>query len=447
MKFPSVRRTTDSTRSESSRKEVRRSRSEGRRTRRESLRRHLPSPSLDLVPDPAVRHYLRNRWNWVGLALAVTMLAVTWPNLANTHEVATFLLPALSLAASFPLALMFAGPGAVRAGWAVVVVTGALSSLIPHPGIDFPMPIPMFLVLLTMTFAVFCTQPLVRIPVAAVITAGAIVVGVEPGTRIGWIFGIGVLAVTVAFIRYRMNSQREIERHTTETEHAQAREAVLAERTRIARELHDVVAHRMSMVVVMSQTAKYRLAAADPAEVIGAGADAEFGAIADAARQSLNEVRQLLGVLRPTEDDRAADAGDPAGGLRPVHGVADLADLIGSVRAAGVDVDYVDRVADWGDPGATGAAVYRIVQESLTNAARHAPGADVTVRLDREGARVVVSVTNAAPSVTPTVEQRVGGGQGLIGMRERASAVGGVLAAGPVDDGGFAVTARLPVTD
>ncbi|WOC13472.1 hypothetical protein MP11Mi_25730 [Gordonia sp. MP11Mi] len=391
--------------------------------------------SFDAVPDPMLRRYLGSVWNWVAMVAAVTMTAVTWPNLAMSNPMPAYLLPLFAVAASVPMALIFAGPVAVRTGWAMVVVTGSVASLVPHPDSDFPMPIPMFLVLLAMTSAALITQPLVRLPVVAAITAGAFVIGVAPGAKLGWIFALVVATIGIAFIRYRLSSQKQIEEQTIETETAQAREAVLAERTRIARELHDVVAHRMSMVVVMSQTAKYRLAAADEPETVGPATQSEFTAIADAARQSLDEVRQLLGVLRPADSPST----------RPVQGVGDLPDLIARVRAAGVSVEYADRVTEWGEPGAAGAAVYRIVQESLTNAARHAPGSNVAVRMvvDDDGA-AVVSIVNGPPADPDHVPQP-GGGQGLIGMAERASAVGGGLTSQTTPDGGFAVTATIPL--
>lgn len=390
--------------------------------------------SLAAVPDPAVRRYLANVWNWIGLVAAVTMLAVTWPNLAMTHEMPSYLLPVFAVAASAPMALIFAGAAAVRTGWAMVVVTGSVASFVPHPGVDFPMPIPMFLVLFAMTVAALVTQPLSKVPLVAAITAGALVIGVVPGARLGWIFALAIVAIGIAFIRYRLSSQKRIEEQAIETETAQAREAVLAERTRIARELHDVVAHRMSMVVVMSQTAKYRLAAADAPESIGPATEAEFTAIADAARVSLDEVRQLLGVLRPADPPTTA----------PVQGIADLPDLIAQVRAAGVAVEYADRVGDWGDPGAAGSAVYRIVQESLTNAARHAPGASVVVRIVDSDPNAVVSIVNGPPA-DPNAQPQSGGGHGLVGMAERASAVGGSLSSQTTVDGGFAVTATIPL--
>ena len=390
--------------------------------------------SFDMVPDPTLRRYLGSVWNWVAMVAAVTMTAVTWPNLAMSNPMPAYLLPLFAVAASVPMALIFAGPVAVRTGWAMVVITASVASLVPHPDTDFPMPIPMFLVLIAMTVAALITQPLVRLPLVAAITAGSFAIGVGPGAKLGWIFALVVATIGVAFIRYRLSSQKQIEEQAIETETAQAREAVLAERTRIARELHDVVAHRMSMVVVMSQTAKYRLAAAEEPETVGPATEAEFTAIADAARQSLDEVRQLLGVLRPADSPST----------RPVQGVGDLPDLITQVRAAGVTVEYADRVAEWGEPGAAGAAVYRIVQESLTNAARHAPGSSIVVRMvDGDGA-AVVSIVNGPPA-DPNHVSQPGGGHGLIGMAERASAVGGGLTSQSTTDGGFAVTATIPL--
>lgn len=412
--------------------------------------------SIDGVSDPALHRYLSLRRNWLAALIAVTMVAVCWPVLGDTSRLPAFLLPVVAILGCGGLALIFAGPDAVRAGWAVTVIVAAGASLVPNEG-PWPMPIPLFLSLLAMTVAALMTQPLDRLPIVAVATAGAFVVGMPAGVVVGWTFALVVVALGIAFFRYRVRSQREIAEQVEETEVLRAREAVLAERARIARDLHDIVAHRMSMVVVMAQTAPYRLAAGEPPETLGPGATAELTGIADAARESLDEVRALLGVLRPHSDDAVE--------LAPVPGIGEVAGLLDEVRAIGVSIDFDDE-SDHASIGPTvGAAVYRIVQESVTNATRHAPGAPVDVRLTPEAdpdgpnpdgpapdggaaagrpARLRVTIVNG-PS-TGAAEASRSGGHGILGMTERALAVGGSLTAAPTPAGGFAVQARLPLS-
>ncbi|WP_290853557.1 sensor histidine kinase [Gordonia sp. (in: high G+C Gram-positive bacteria)] len=390
------------------------------------------------VPDPTLNRYLSNAWNWLAAVAAIAMIAVCWPVLAELTDIPAYLLPAFALLGCGGIAVVFFGEHAVRIGWAATVVTAGVASLIPNSA-DWPMPPPLFLALLAMTVAALCTQPLNRLPVVAIATAGAFVLGIGPDARIGWIFGLAVATISIAFVRYRASSRREIAEQTEATEVLRAREAVLAERSRIARDLHDIVAHRMSMIVVMSQTAPYRLAAADPAEEVGPGARTEFDGIADAARESLDEVRQLLGVLRPHGDEPAA--------LRPVQGLGDLPELIDGVRTAGVDV-HLDDTVDHGTVSPTvGTAAFRIVQESVTNATRHAPGASVAVslRLDPDDHRRLALEIRNSPAAKALGGDSPHGGHGILGMTERALAVGGSLSAGPLPDGGFLVSAALPL--
>ena len=191
--------------------------------------------------------------------------------------------------------------------------------------------------------------------------------------------------------------------------------AVLVERARIAREMHDVVAHHMSLVVVRCETAPYRIA-----DLPEAGKQ-EFAELGAAARAAITDMQQLLGVLRASGQraDRA-----------PQPGLADITSL--HADASVVDAEV---------PEAVGLTAYRIVQEALTNAGRHAPGSttSVTVDLVDERLRVVVRNTAGGPSLGG------GGGHGLTGMRERVAVHGGSLTAGPTADGGFEVAATIPV--
>ncbi|MEU8120703.1 histidine kinase [Spirillospora sp. NPDC049024] len=203
------------------------------------------------------------------------------------------------------------------------------------------------------------------------------------------------------------------------------------ERARIARELHDVVAHHISMISVQAETARLAVPGM-PDE----GAR-RLLAIGDTARTALTEMRRLLGVLRE-------DAGaEPT--RRPQPGLQELLDLVDQTResgAAGVRLIVGGHVAAL-DPGLE-LAVYRIVQEALTNARRHAPGAAVDVELQYAPDALRVSVRDNGPGPVP------GGGpagHGLLGMRERAAAAGGDLRTGPGPGGGFLVEAVLPLEE
>lgn len=200
------------------------------------------------------------------------------------------------------------------------------------------------------------------------------------------------------------------------------------ERARIAREMHDVVAHGLSVMVVQADGARYA-AAKDP-DV----ATAALGTIAATGRESLGEMRRLLGLLR-SEDT----------GTRPQPGLGDLAGLLEQARADGLPLtvrlpDPLPTV-----PTGTGLVVYRVLQEALTNVRRHAgPVRDVEVVVDAEPGGLVVRVTDDGRGAAAG-EGRPGGGLGLVGMRERVRAAGGTLTTGPRGGGGFEVVARVPV--
>ena len=220
-------------------------------------------------------------------------------------------------------------------------------------------------------------------------------------------------------------------RHDVEVE--QSQRAVAEERTRIARELHDVVAHNMSVIHMQATSAAYRIKNLDPA------AKAEFAQIAAGARSTLREMRQLLALLR----DENADAA-----LAPVPDLGRLADLVESAGRASVPVEVraAEAVRAAVLPESVALAAYRIVQESLSNVIRHAPGARTLIDLEFEGSDLVLSVVNdAAARPAQPMEAPGRAGHGLPGMRERARLVGGSLESGARDEGGYRVVARLPI--
>ncbi|MBB5955257.1 signal transduction histidine kinase [Saccharothrix tamanrassetensis] len=189
----------------------------------------------------------------------------------------------------------------------------------------------------------------------------------------------------------------------------------LVERARIAREMHDVVAHHMSLVAVRCETAPYRIAGL-PEE-----GRREFAELGDAARAAITDMQGLLGVLRAT-DQRADRAPQP--------GLADIRALAPQASVADVEV-----------PSAVGLTAYRVVQEALTNAGRHAPGSSVSVVVSLVDDALEVFVRNSAGGPS----SGGGGGHGLVGMGERVAVHGGSLDASSTEDGGFAVRARIPL--
>jgi signal transduction histidine kinase len=228
---------------------------------------------------------------------------------------------------------------------------------------------------------------------------------------------------------------------------------VLEERARIARELHDVVAHHMSMIAVQAETAPYRLAAKPGAAGLPEPVSQEFAALGQAAREALIEMRRLLGVLRTPDNSKKRGGGGPAAALAPQPRLDDVPELVATARRAGAAVSL--QMPGHGEklPASVGLTAYRIVQESLSNAARHAPGARISVTVEEAPPYVRINVTNEPPATGQpdadgTWQPRQLGengehGHGLAGMRERVALLGGQLRAGPEPDGGFAVRAVL----
>ncbi|MBT2383639.1 sensor histidine kinase [Streptomyces sp. ISL-11] len=248
----------------------------------------------------------------------------------------------------------------------------------------------------------------------------------------------GVLLLLTGALRERGDARRALAEQETISEAERSRRTLLEERARIARELHDVVAHHMSVITVQADSAPYRIAG------LSDEAGAEFGSIATTARESLTEMRRLLGVLR------SEDASGEAGGSErsPQPGVERIPQLVEATVRAGLPVELSMPDALPALPQAVDLSAYRIAQEALANVVRHAPGAAtrVSVSVDRGLGSLLVLVVNAAPETgTPPLETG-GTGHGLVGMRERVRLVGGTLDTGPLRDGGFRVAAGLPFT-
>ncbi|KAA9129647.1 sensor histidine kinase [Marinihelvus fidelis] len=238
-------------------------------------------------------------------------------------------------------------------------------------------------------------------------------------------------------VRFRGEYLRVLEERAAALERektAGAERAVAEERTRIARELHDVVAHQLSLMTVQAGAAQ-TVARTDP----DAAAEA-MTAVQRAGRQALAEMRHLLGVLRPAAD------GDKLG---PQPGAADLPRLVERVNEAGPTVTLQMPKDLPGLPARLDLAIYRIIQEALTNVIKHAgAGASATARVDQREAQIEISVVNSGggvPAQNADLPAHQRQGHGLVGMRERVEMLGGTVAAGPAEDGGFEVRATLPL--
>jgi len=247
---------------------------------------------------------------------------------------------------------------------------------------------------------------------------------------------LGTVAFTAAAVAAdalgsRRRDRQALAEQAERTELEQARRAVLEERAKIARELHDVVAHHMSLIAVRAETAPYRLAG------LSGPVREEFGSLSGAAREALGDMRRLLGVLRY----------DQPAGRAPQPQLADLPVLIETARQAGVPVKLSAAPALDQVPSGVGVCAYRIVQESLSNAGRHAPGATVTVSVGHDASAVLLRVANGPGAPAGPLVNGHGPGQGLSGMRERVALLGGSFSAGPAPDGGFVVSAVLPLSE
>ncbi|MGX5209703.1 sensor histidine kinase [Streptomyces violaceus] len=247
----------------------------------------------------------------------------------------------------------------------------------------------------------------------------------------GWVVAVLFLGVDVRFYRRYVTSIVERAERAERTREEEARRRVAEERLRIARDLHDLLAHTITLIGVQTSVAAHVLSA-DPERLDRETVAKALDDIAETCRSARGELRTTLEVLREHGPPEARG---------PLPGLDGLPDLAQAARLAGARVEQAVRIRQ--APPAVGAAAYRIVQEALTNAVRHA-GPDVSVRVEleeRQGAlhlSVSDDGTGPAPGGTP--------GFGLVGMRERARSVNGTLDAGPRPGGGFEVAAVLPLT-
>jgi signal transduction histidine kinase len=356
----------------------------------------------------------------------------------------------LVLGIQFAIGFLDPGAGPRRMLWLVIGVATALGVLLRR---RFPLPLIALAVLDSLTKA----ELSIAMPFAAYAVARyerrrprlrwtAVAVSVAIGLRV-WEFGsfqtvpsnianasflILLPAIVGAWARTRTALVAALLERAVRAENEQelmARKAVLEERARITREMHDVVGHRVSLMVL--QAGAIEMAAGDPDRVRQLA-----GHVQDAGRRSLEELRQLIGLLRTPEED-GVDVP-----LAPQPTLGDLDDLVADARRAGMEVSLDQRGQRRAVDPTVERTAYRLVQEALTNAGKHAPGGTVAVTLEWREDAVAVAVVNRRPTRRPT--PMPSGGHGLVGLRERVRAVGGELRAEPRLDGGFVVEAVLP---
>jgi signal transduction histidine kinase len=378
----------------------------------------------------------------VAFVLCVALLPTTIQVLTVDYGLNGGIASALAVAQAAPLLLAVVHP--LRAWYVIFVadVAGALALL----GVDFeerllwPFP-PMEIVgYIGLCLALGLREPRRTLVLVWLATAGANVglgFAAPHGTSAMEVLLTilsGVALLLAAALRERYEAQRRLAEQETISEAERDRRTLLEERARIARELHDVVAHHMSVITVQADTAAYRLDGLSP------DVREEFTSVAATARESLGEMRRLLGVLRNEEGH---------GELAPQPGLKRIGQLVEATARAGVPVEFTPCDADV--PETVGLSAYRIVQEALANVVRHAPGAPTQVSVSEsvteDDTRLTVLVVNGPPPEPPAAPLEEGGtGHGLVGMRERVRLAGGTLDVGPLPDGGFRVAARLPLT-
>ncbi|MEV7830962.1 sensor histidine kinase [Streptomyces subrutilus] len=377
----------------------------------------------------------------------VSLLPTTITVLTNDYKGGGGWSGALGVAQTVPLLLAVTRP---LPAWGMVLLADALGAvlLIQADGVAgrawpwTPMAVIGYLVLMACTGL----RESVRTLVGVWLVTGAVgavlgffqPTGVTNTSALVLVLSGLVLTLTGA-LRGLGDARQRIAEQESISEAERSRRTLLEERARIARELHDVVAHHMSVITVQADSAPYRLPGmAQPVQE-------EFAAIAASARESLGEMRRLLTVLR-------GDGANGSDGERaPQPGIDRLQQLVEATVRAGQPVELSLSAGAAGAaasaPPAVDLSAYRIVQEALANVVRHAPGAATRVSVTVDEDEVLVLVVNGPARDAVVALEGSGTGHGLVGMRERVRLTGGTLDTGPLPDGGFRVAARLPLND
>ncbi|MFE2478656.1 sensor histidine kinase [Streptomyces sp. NPDC001194] len=338
----------------------------------------------------------------------------------------------MGLVAATPVLMTLVRP--VGAFWAAIAATGALA--VAGSGLNdvWPWSPGAFVsYLATVTFAAMRTRPRaagwmwlitlgIGIGIPVVLGRGE-PVEVMP---MAFLLAVSLLVVTVRNIRREAEQEVSAQQEVTAVE--RDRRTLLEERTTIARELHDVVAHHMSVVAIQAEAAPYRVKNPPPE------LEAAFATIRENAVAALTELRRVLGVVR-SADYEAPDAPQPT--------LASLDGLLANVREAGLSVEKTVTGAVRELPPGVELSAYRIIQETLSNTLRHAPGAPASVEVSYVLGGLGIRVVNAAG--TAAVRPSPGAGHGITGMRERVAMLEGEMTAGETEAGGYEVAVFIPV--
>ena len=415
------------------------------RSFQDALRRLASAPTeLVVGPEPPPLPAGGGRFGWLrryrGAILWLAALAtflLTSQLLLEQSALWGFLVPVVAALVALPLGLAAGTP--LRAWRLQILVAAAVPLIAPSVGwVGPPWPPTLVFVALYVTYTVAVRLELHLLVGVWLVTSAAILWSyLVTGPRDS---GLGEANVAIVFITillayaWLFGTRRRLRHQLVEGQRReqaqQARSALLEERARIARELHDVVAHHMSVIAVRAETAPFRIPGLSDAVKDDM---AETSAI---AREALTEMRRLLGVLRGADADAER---------APQPGMDRLQGLVAAVQGAGLTVDLrVD-----GDqrplPSGVELSAYRILQEALSNALRHAPGSHTAVEVRYDPDHLRLRVHNDAPAGRGERPPPAPPGHGILGMRERAAMLGGTLVAGPTPDGGYLVEAALPL--
>ena len=364
-----------------------------------------------------LRRVMAHRWFDPALAALVTA-GLLLDLYAGSDAVTSPLAPVAAVLLGVPVAVRRTHP--LAAGVAEVALVAVTGEILPDAGIAG--------VVIAYSCGAYTSWREGIAIAAALIAAAQIHMGFAdfPNVELAFIF-LGPWWIGLQIGR-RRRLIAELRKRTAELEAEQdafARLSVRHERARIAHELHDIVAHHLAVIVV--QAGAGRLA---PADDTGKAAE-HLGAIRQAGDQALAEIARLVDILQVDQPDEGA-------------GLVRLRVLVDQANAAGANVGFEPLPHGTSLPPEIEEQAYRVVREGLTNAVKHAPGAPVQVRLAAHDDALEVEVRNA-PAAGSSPLAATGSGLGLSGMRERVEAIGGTLAAGPTDDGGWRLAAQLPL--
>jgi signal transduction histidine kinase len=379
---------------------------------------------------PPPRRARRRRWLTVGglylpslvePALALILFLIGTDNPTPAHgPFDSGVRVVLSAAGAAPLLLRASRP---LEAWRLSFVTIFLARILfaGSTGTPYPPTFAIVYLLCLYSVAVRCERA-VTVGAMVLSTIGCVLLDPASGA-------FSLLCGVPLLLGYTVRVRRSTKRVLAEQEARHAGErAVLQERQRIARELHDVVAHHMSVIAIQAEAAPYKVT--DPPPELAES----FADIRSSALEGLNELRRILGVLRT--DDAAQTAPQP--------GLDRLEEVVASARGGGLTVETTVAGEATVLPQGVGLSAYRILQEALSNAMKHAPGSFVRIGIFYTPDTLALRVTNG-PGTGPRPVAGSGGGHGLVGMRERAAMLGGDVQAGPTLDGGFALAATLPL--